>query len=578
MSAAQTVTLNTNGTLSITLITTSAQFAQTNTCGNSVSAGGNCTISVTFVPTSAGASTGALTITDSASNSPEMVTLTGTGTAPVVSLTPPSLTFASQLFRTTSAAQTVTLTNSGDAPLIINGIAASGDFAQTNNCGGSVAPSASCSVSITFIPTADGARTGAIAITDNAAGSPQMLTLSGTGLAPVVSLSPASLYLYFTAQIVGTTSTAQPLTLTNSGGAALTINGVSASGDFRPTNSCPASLASQASCTMSVAFTPTAAGTRAGSVTITDNAPDSPQTVTLGGTGILGPLLTVSPTSLTFPAQYVGTSGLPMNVTLQNTGDQNVAISNVQASSSFGETNGFPSPIPAGTQCTIGVFFDPTASGNINGALTITDSAPGSPHTVSLLGTGQDFNFAPAPGSSTSTSVAAGQMAIFSLVLSPGGGFNQTVTLACTGAPMESSCAATPGTVTLNPNGPTTVTISIATTASSMVGPRTRLRPPAADHPRGLPALLWLAALCALATLALAGRMAQRMRPASRAALALLAVIVLLGPVLLSCGGGGSVVHHPGTPTGTYTLNVAAKFASGTVTLTHNVQLTLTVD
>jgi hypothetical protein len=170
-------------------------------------------------------------------------------------------------------------------------------------------------------------------------------------------------------------------------------------------------------------------------------------------------------------------------------------------------------------------------------------------------------------------------MATFTLVLAPGGGFNQTVTLACTGAPLESSCAANPGTVTLNANSPTNVTISVATTAASMVGPGTWLRPPVAGHPRGLPTLLWSAAFWVLVALALASRTAQRIRPASRAALALLAVIMLVGPALLSCGGGGGggVAQNPGTPAGTYTLNVAAQFASSAVKLTHNVQLTLTV-
>jgi hypothetical protein len=185
-------------------------------------------------------------------------------------------------------------------------------------------------------------------------------------------------------------------------------------------------------------------------VTITDNAPDSPQTVTLSGTAILGPLLTVSPTSLTFPAQYVGTTGLPQNVTLNNTGDQNVTISNVQASSNFAETTGCTSSLAPGAICTLGVFFDPTATGNITGTLTITDNAPGSPHKVALSGTGQDFALAPASGSTTSAAVTAGQTASYNLSIMPGGGLTGNVAFTCSGAPAASTCTVSSGSTTLN--------------------------------------------------------------------------------------------------------------------------------
>src|SRR5207253_2740457 len=97
----------------------------------------------------------------------------GTGIAPGAALSPASLTFAAQLVGTTSAAQTVTLTNTGTAALSISGIATSGNYAQTNNCGTSLGVGSSCTINVTFTPTVAGSRTGTLSVTDNAAGSPQ---------------------------------------------------------------------------------------------------------------------------------------------------------------------------------------------------------------------------------------------------------------------------------------------------------------------------------------------------------------------------------------------------------------------
>ncbi|HEX4965760.1 MAG TPA: choice-of-anchor D domain-containing protein [Thermoanaerobaculia bacterium] len=185
-STAQAITLTNCGTasLSITSIAASGDFTQTNNCGSTLGAGTNCSVQVTFRPTATGTRTGTISLTDNAANSPQTAGLTGTGTAPAASLSPTSLTFAGQNVGSTSAAQTVTLTNGGTGLLAITGIAASGDFAQTNNCGSALAAGANCAIQVTFKPTATGSRTGTLNVTDNAAGSPQTAALSGSGVAP----------------------------------------------------------------------------------------------------------------------------------------------------------------------------------------------------------------------------------------------------------------------------------------------------------------------------------------------------------------------------------------------------------
>lgn len=202
-SAAQTVTLTNTGSaaLSISSIAISTgnytEFSETNTCGTSVAAGANCAISVIFMPLLYGTRTSSLIVTDSASTSPQSVALSGMGMGPAVTLSATVVTFGPQLATTTSAAQMVTLTNSGDAPLTFASITLIGTFAETNTCpsgSATLATGSSCTFSITFTPLAgsDSPVPGLIEITDNASPVPQGITLTGTAQAFTLSASPAS--------------------------------------------------------------------------------------------------------------------------------------------------------------------------------------------------------------------------------------------------------------------------------------------------------------------------------------------------------------------------------------------------
>jgi subtilase family serine protease len=212
--------------------------------------------------------------------------------APDVSLSPSSLTFGQLITGTTSAAQNVTLANIGNASLSISSIAIggtnSGDFAQTNTCGGSVAPGANCPISVTFTPAANGTRTASLGVTDNASGSPQAVSLTGTGVQPVVILSPTS--LTFGGQAVGLTSAPQSVTLSNTGTSPVSISSIYTSGgDFRQSNNCPSSVAAGANCTISVTFTPFATGVENAFLYVVDNSVGSPQSASLTGKGITAP-------------------------------------------------------------------------------------------------------------------------------------------------------------------------------------------------------------------------------------------------------------------------------------------------
>lgn len=206
------------------------------------------------------------------------------------SVSPASLSFGNQAIDTTSAVKTLTLTSAGTANLVLSSIAVTGtnagDFAQTNNCPASLAPGKKCTISITFAPIQIGSRSASLTLTDNAAGSPQNVPLTGKGVAQA-TLSSTS--LTFATQTVGTTSAAKNVTLTNNLPTTLTISGISFSGadpgDFAQTNTCDGSVPAKGKCTISATFTPKETGTRKATLTVSDSANNSPQTVSVTGKG-----------------------------------------------------------------------------------------------------------------------------------------------------------------------------------------------------------------------------------------------------------------------------------------------------
>ncbi len=305
-----------------------------------------------------------------------------------LSLSSTTLAFSSQSLNTSSASQSITITDSGMGTLIFSSITVSGDFSQSNNCGASLGAGGTCTISVTFTPTASGMRTGTIMIVDNASGSPHMVTLTGTGAVPTVSVSPSS--LTFGSQTVHTSSAPLPVTVQNTGTSVLAINSITVSGDFSQTNSCGATVSAGGSCTINVIFTPTASGTRNGTLTIADNAGNSPQTVSLTGTGS-GSSVSLSPNTLTFTGITVGSTSASQPVTLSNTGNVTLAISSITASGDFSQTNNCGSSLNPSGSCTINVTFAPTAGSTRNGTITVTDNAEGvsgSTQTVSLTATG----------------------------------------------------------------------------------------------------------------------------------------------------------------------------------------------
>lgn len=373
-------------TIAISTIVMSGDFVETDNCVGSLGPSKTCTINVSFKPTASGTRTGTVTITDSDATSPQKVSLTGTGSS--FKLSTNNIAFSTpQTVGTSSGSKPVTVTNLGSTAVTVSSIGMSGDFSETDNCIGSLGANASCTINVVFKPTASGTRTGTITINDADPGSPQKVTLSGTGTgSSTVKLSTTTLTFY-TIQLIGTTSGSKSVTVTNTGSTSITVSGVAMSGDFTETDNCVGSLASNATCTINVSFKPTASGTRTGTVTITDSDPTSPQKVSLTGTGSSVKLSTNNIVFAT--AQTVGTSSGPKAMTVSNPGPAAVTISAIAMSGDFSETDNCIGSLGAGASCTINVVFKPTATGTRTGTMTITDADPSSPQKVTLTGTGK---------------------------------------------------------------------------------------------------------------------------------------------------------------------------------------------
>ncbi len=309
----------------------------------------------------------------------------GTGVT-TATATPASLTFLSQPVGTASAAQTITLENTGAVALVPTSISVTGNFSEVDNCAGASVPvNGSCAIQVSFEPAEEGPQSGEISIDANVSGGQITVNLSGSATAAtVVTVSPDE--LSFDSEAVGATSAPLAVTVANSSSVAIPIGSVTVSAPFfLASNACgTATLAPDADCQIQVEFTPAQPGAAAGTLTLTDGA--GTQTVALAGTGLSAPTDMLSATSLTFPATAAGQLSAAQSVILTNSGGEPLESIAVSVSSGFTQTNGCTTQLGADSSCAITVVFAPAQIGSVSGTLTVTDALR--TQTVSLSGTG----------------------------------------------------------------------------------------------------------------------------------------------------------------------------------------------
>jgi sugar lactone lactonase YvrE len=378
------------------------------------------------------------------------------------------------------------------------------------------------------------------------------------------------------------TSDTLTVMLSNRGALPTSVSTVAISGAnasvFSETDNCAGrSLAAGGgSCAINVKFAPSIAATDSALLTITDTA--GTQSVGLTGTGVTAPGFSPSVPTIPFANQQKTVKSSATSVMVSNNGSASLSISGVGVSgANVGDfaisTNSCSGAIVAvNATCSVSVTFTPTTTGAETASLTFTDNAPGSPQSVGLTGTGTDFSIGLAPGGSATATVTAGSPATYNLQVTAISGFNGTVSLSCTGAPLESTCMSSEGSATPNGNTAAAFSVQVTTTARSIAPPGVGWQ----RYPSGGLRVLPLVSMVALALTLLA--FASRLRGAAARRRRAYAFAIQLGFLLLAstlvagCSGGSGGTG--GTPKGIYSLTI-----TGTCNgVSHSQAVTLTVN
>ena len=400
-SSSKTITLTNKGNtvLNIASITTSADYPMTTTCGSTLASLGTCTVTVTFSPSFPGAIKGTLTVVSSVTGDYLVVPITGTGQFPMV-VSPLTLTFPSTAVGNTSAGQTVTVINQSSSAQTFT-FSATGNYNATGSgaapCNGTLAGLAKCTVSVSLSPTQSGAINGSF-IVSGSGFIPQITSLSGTGSggsALPLSFSPAS--LLFDSPALGFSSLPKTVTATNTTSGSLTL-ALTASTDWSVSGTgktpCGGTLAAGKSCQFAVIFTPSVLGYFNGSISITTGS-GNPVIYDLEGLGNLAS--SFSPTSMTFAPQNVGTTSPGQIVKVWNFENTNMTILGWSASGDYTAVPGGTQPCSIGGQvpplllpfCNLVVYFTPSKTGTISGAISVTTSWSTGSESFPVTGTGQ---------------------------------------------------------------------------------------------------------------------------------------------------------------------------------------------
>jgi hypothetical protein len=391
---------------------------------------------------------------------------------------------------------------------------------------------------------------------DSTMGSPP--TASFWKSTPTISLSKP--LLSFGPQDVGTSSSPLPIGIYNIGNAPLAIVSITASNTFSETDSCSHSLPIGQGCSVDATFTPAVSGTSNGSLTLIDNDAPGTQILPLTGSGIAAAVLNLSPTSLTFLPQPVGSTSAPQTITLTNPGSLALQIQTISISGSFTETNTCGSSLIAGGTCTISVAFTPSASGSVSSSLTFADSAGGSLRSVPVSGVGTTF--ALSVQSPNITISSPGGSAMDTIQVTPISGFMGTPNLTCVVTFVGSGTATNQPTCNLSPTSgqitsasPFSTTLTVLTTATGSTASVKSL---------------WLHSGEAFAALFFVGLFPHRRR---RHALLVVILAITAGLTMNGCGGGNSPPTSPGTTAGNYTVVVTATASNITGSTTISLSL-----
>ena len=383
-------------------------------------AGQSCQAGVSFTPTQVGLRTGYLYVYNPYVGS-QTVSLSGTGVATsgstgsgTVVLSASALNFGTVLQGTTSSTQYLYVYNTGNVPVTITSATAAttgqtggSDFQVTSACGNppvQLLPEQSTCIYVTFTPSTSTNKTGTLTLTDSTSGSPHTVALSGAGVAAAQALLASPSNFVFPDQPVGSASAAQTIYIYNTGTDPFIIDRVLVTGDFQITSTgcaettlnptTPQNDYANNYCTVNVTFTPTATGSRTGTLSLIDAATGNPQVINLMGNGVAATgSLVPEPDNLVFTAQAKGTTSAGQYISLYNSGNSPVQLNSLAATGDFAiSSNGSCSPgstvFSPGSQCTFYVTFTPMQTSGAEAATVVVGTSAGN-YTINLSGTAE---------------------------------------------------------------------------------------------------------------------------------------------------------------------------------------------
>ena len=527
---------------------------------------------------------------------------------PGVALTPQKLEFGNVYENTTSAVTSenvpaiVTFVNAGTAPLQVASVGTTGDFAETDNCVGTIPGGGRCTINVTYTPTVLAAEIQQLTIKDNAAGSPHLVTLTGTGVTPATTVLFSPTTLLFQPLNLNTSSTPLPVTMINNGETPLTVTNITTTGDFSETTDCPATpftLPVNGRCTFEITFTPTKTGVDSGTLEVTDNVTIGVSVVTFTGTG--NPVFQLSSPTVSQVLPIGTTETLfTLSLTAPSTFTDTVALScGSGATCTFNPSNIALNSTTLPSTSTMTLTGLSASSSNptivtLNGADATTGYQTA---TLPLTVYFQDFSLSASPAIQT---VVSGATTIYTVTVSPvnGFGFTQPVILSCltSSLPQGALCLANPASLTPT-GGAVNSALSVSTTAqsttTSSLVPRARPRIPPGPM---MMLVFWgicnLMALSALLVRRKMGRRGTGRRKGLIYAQVALVTLVLASAFWMSCENAfyTNVIQPStinGTPTGNYVITIEGAFNGSTsyapgipgkpTTVTHTTTVNLTV-
>jgi Abnormal spindle-like microcephaly-assoc'd, ASPM-SPD-2-Hydin len=478
------VNLSNTGSASVTISQTSVTGTGFTIVGSpsgqTIQAGQSLSFTARFLPTSVGNATGSISIVSNAPNSPMTIALTGAGTQAGLASTPPSVSFGNVAVGTSGSAS-VSLSNSGSASVTISQANVTGTgFTMVGSPNGqTIQPGQSISFTIKFSPISAGNATGTISVASNAPNSPMTIPLTGAGTQSGLASTPAS--VSFGKVVVGASGSAS-VNLSNTGSANVTINQASVTGTGFSMVGSPAGQTIQPgqSFSFTAQFSPTSVGNATGSISVASNAPNSPMTIALTGSGTV-PGLGVSPAAVNFKGVVVGNSGTA-TLNLSNTGSAAVTISQASVTGTGFTISGLAAglTIQPGQNSSFTAQFQPTSKGSASGSISISSNSPNSPMTIALTGTGTQPEIGAIPSSAPFGNVTVGNTNSQTITLTNGGTANLIISQGTvSGNGFKITGLSTPLTITAGSNatfnavftpigtGKVTGSISLANDASS---------------------------------------------------------------------------------------------------------------